>query len=61
MLPLQTLELAWQACHELSTVEGFVEVLQYILTIGNYLNAGSKQGGAYGFKMATLPKVCIVL
>jgi len=33
----------------------FVEVLQYILAIGNYLNAGSKQGGAYGFRLTVLP------
>jgi len=54
---LQTLDLAWQACHELDTCEAFVEVLQYILAIGNYLNAGSKQGGAYGFRLTVLPKV----
>ena len=53
----QTLDLAWQACHELDTCEAFVEVLQYILAIGNYLNAGSKQGGAYGFRLTVLPKV----
>ena len=53
----QTLDLAWQACRELDTCVTFVEVLQYVLAIGNYLNADSRQGGAYGFKLSVLPKV----
>ncbi len=36
-----------------------MDVLQYVLAIGNYLNAGARQGGAYGFKLATLPKVSL--
>ena len=46
-----------QACRELDASKEFVDVLQYILSIGNYLNAGTKHGGAYGFKLVTLPKV----
>ena len=57
LLFYQILELAWQACRELDTCEAFVEVLQYVLAVGNYLNAGSKHGGAYGFKLSVLPKV----
>ena len=49
--------VAWKACQDLDACEGFVKVLQYILAIGNYLNAGSRQGGAYGFKINTLAKV----
>ena len=54
---MQSLELAWKATKELKDCKGFVEVLQYVLAMGNYLNAGSQQGGAYGFKLSTLPKV----
>ncbi len=39
----------------------FAEVLQYVLAIGNHLNAGSRLGGAYGFKLETLPKVLVFL
>ncbi len=56
-LHLQTLDLAWQACSELINSTAFVDLLPYVLAIGNYLNAGARQGGAYGFKLATLPKV----
>ena len=34
-----------------------MEVLQYVLAIGNYLNAGTTKGNAYGFKLGYLPKV----
>lgn len=54
---LQSLDLAWKATRELKYCEGFLKVLQCVLAIGNYLNAGTKQGGAYGFKLSTLPKV----
>ena len=56
----QSLDLAWKASKELKEYKGFVEVLQFILAMGNYLNAGSRQGGAYGFKLSTLPKVCLL-
>lgn len=54
---VQILELAWQATSELKKCEAFVTILQYVLAIGNYLNAGTRQGGAYGFKLSVLPKV----
>lgn len=57
----QSLDLAWKASKELKEYKGFVEVLQFILAMGNYLNAGSRQGGAYGFKLSTLPKVCMLI
>jgi hypothetical protein len=31
--------------------------LEIILHIGNFLNAGTPNGGAYGFKLATLTKL----
>ena len=55
----QSLDLAWKASRELKEYKGFIEVLQFVLAMGNYLNDGSRQGGAYGFKLATLPKVCL--
>ena len=30
---------------------------QLVLAVGNYLNAGSFRGGAYGFQLEILPKV----
>jgi hypothetical protein len=33
------------------------KVLEIILHIGNFLNAGTPNGGAYGFKLATLTKL----
>ena len=57
----QSLDLAWKASRELKEYKGFVEVLQFILAMGNFLNAGSRQGGAYGFKLSTLPKVHLCL
>jgi hypothetical protein len=52
-----TLELAWTACHELDKSEEFLEVLRYVLAIGNYLNAGTPKGNAYGFQLKYLPKL----
>ena len=37
--------------------KGFVDVLQYVLAMGNYLNAGTEQGSAYGFNLSALSKV----
>ena len=41
--------------------ESFVNILQYVLAIGNYLNNGTMKGGAYGFKLSSLEKVRIFL
>ncbi len=35
----------------------FLKVLEYILAIGNYLNGGTNRGGAYGFRLGSLPKL----
>ena len=48
---------ACDACKELDSSEQFVDVLQYILAIGNFLNSKNKKGGAYGFKLSSLAKV----
>lgn len=52
-----TLDLAWNACKELKSCDKFVEVLKYVLAVGNYLNAGSNKGNAYGFNLSTLTKL----
>ncbi|CAI8009993.1 Formin-F [Geodia barretti] len=52
-----TLDLAWKACHELDRSEEFLEVLGYVLAVGNYLNAGTPKGNAYGFQLKYLPKL----
>lgn len=46
-----------QACKELYNSNNFLLVLEYVLSVGNILNAGSNRGGAYGFKLQSLPKV----
>lgn len=46
-----------QACQELYHSKNFLLVLEYVLSVGNILNAGSNRGGAYGFKLQSLPKV----
>ncbi len=53
----KVLDLAWRACDELNRCSKFVEVLQCIVVMGNFLNEGTKQGRALGFKLETLPKV----
>ena len=53
----QILNLACNACKQLSTNKSLIEVLEYVLAIGNYLNSGTKKGGAYGFKLSSLAKV----
>lgn len=53
--------LACNACKEVYSNNDFIEVLQYILAIGNYINAGTKKGNSYGFKLSTLTKVNVIL
>ena len=48
--------LASNACTELYECKEFAQVLAFVLSIGNYLNAGTKRGGAYGFQLSTLVK-----
>lgn len=54
---VQTLNLAWKSTKELKKSKAFVEVLKFVLAIGNYLNFGTRQGAAYGYKLSVLPKV----
>ena len=45
------------ACEELSKSQTFAQLLQIILLVGNYMNAGSRNGKAFGFSMSYLCKV----
>ncbi|XP_074617282.1 uncharacterized protein LOC141876525 isoform X2 [Acropora palmata] len=46
-----------QACQQLYYSKNFLLVLEYVLSIGNILNSGSNRGGAYGFRLQSLPKL----
>ena len=39
------------------TSEKLLKILQIVLSIGNYLNGGTSNGRAYGFKLDTLLRV----
>ncbi|KAJ0050081.1 hypothetical protein NL108_011792 [Boleophthalmus pectinirostris] len=45
------------ACEELSKSESFSKLLQIILLVGNYMNAGSRNGKAFGFSISYLCKL----
>lgn len=48
------------ACDEIFTNAKFKHVLEVLLAMGNYLNAGTVRGGAYGFKLEILKKIADV-
>ena len=39
----------------------FKELLNLILMLGNYMKGGSHNGGAFGFKIASINKVCFTV
>lgn len=45
------------ASNELMESEGFQQLLETLLALGNYLNGGGFRGGAFGFKLELLSKV----
>ncbi len=51
------LQLMRAACAELKECEPFSKLLQAVLELGNYLNAGTQRGSAAGFKLDTLLKL----
>ena len=52
--PLQHISFALKT---LLSNQSFLRLLEYLLSIGNYLNSGSNRGNAYGFKLSALPKL----
>lgn len=53
----EKVKIIQNATQEIKNSQKFKELLQIILAIGNYLNGGTRQGGAYGFKLKTLLKL----
>ncbi|KAG7230324.1 hypothetical protein INR49_024428 [Caranx melampygus] len=47
------------ACEELRQSESFSKLLQIILLVGNYMNAGSRNGKAFGFSISYLCKQAV--
>ncbi|XP_038131636.1 protein diaphanous homolog 1-like isoform X1 [Cyprinodon tularosa] len=45
------------ACEELRKSETFAKLLEIILLVGNYMNAGSRNGAAFGFSISYLCKL----
>lgn len=45
------------ACEELRKSENFSNLLEITLLVGNYMNAGSRNAGAFGFNISFLCKV----
>ena len=52
--PLQNISFALKT---LLSNQSFVRLLEYLLSVGNYLNSGSNRGNAYGFRLSALPKL----
>ncbi len=47
----------WQACQEVQDCKLLAEVLKVALMVGNFLNAGNKNGAAAGFQIDALLKL----
>ncbi|CAB3233745.1 unnamed protein product [Arctia plantaginis] len=45
------------ACEEVKSSEKFAKILELLLLLGNYMNAGSNNAGAYGFEISFLTKL----
>ena len=45
------------ALNEISDSKRLRSLLQTVLAFGNYMNAGTKKGNAYGFKLSALPRM----
>ncbi|XP_077284054.1 protein diaphanous-like isoform X2 [Arctopsyche grandis] len=45
------------ACEEIKKSAKFAKILELVLLLGNYMNTGSKNAGAFGFEMSFLTKL----
>lgn len=54
---VQSLDLLTVACEDLRHAKKFQQLLNVILTMGNYLNGTNFAGGAYGFKIGSINKL----
>lgn len=46
-----------EACKTLTDNKDFVRLLEYVLSLGNYMNGGTNRGRAHGFKLSALVKL----
>lgn len=46
-----------EACEEIKKSAKFAKILELVLLLGNYMNTGSKNAGAFGFEISFLTKV----
>jgi len=56
MVP-QSIKAITEASKGLKNAKHFKELLNLILMLGNYMNGGGHNGGAFGFKIASINKV----
>ena len=59
LILLQDIVAATAACEEVKQSGRLKKVLELVLLIGNYMNAGSKKEQTIGFEMSFLNKVCL--
>lgn len=49
------------ACEEIKKSKSFSKLLELVLLMGNYMNAGSRNAQTFGFNLSSLCKVSFVL
>jgi len=49
------------ACDEVRKSRSFSRLLELVLLLGNYMNAGSRNAQSHGFNLSSLCKVSLVL
>jgi cytokinesis protein len=54
---LESLTTVEEALDKIKNSKSLKQVLKVVLSVGNYLNAGTHNGGAAGFRLATLEKL----
>lgn len=50
-----------EACEEIKKSRSFAKLLEIVLLIGNYMNAGSRNAQTFGFNLSSLCKVSVTL
>ena len=53
----QQLDVLQQAADALEGCQALSSVMLLALEVGNYMNGGTRKGGAYGFRLKTLDKM----
>ena len=48
------------ACEEIKKSRGFSKLLELVLLMGNYMNAGSRNAQTFGFNLSSLCKVSLL-